>query len=203
MARVRREHTVQARIYHWVHLVSIVILAFTGFYIYWPFSFFGMTMATMRLLHFTFMYVVLANLVLRLSYAFISPSRDWHEFGLGAKQWRMLPGTIAYYLFLRKEPPEGVGAYNPPQRLAYIFFAILLIPQALTGFALYGPTATYFNWLTIFLGGLANVRAWHYFIMWMFVVVVSLHIYLSVFEEFDEFKYMILSIKPREANPKR
>lgn len=203
MAIVREEHTIQARLYHWIHLISIVILAFTGFYIHWPFSFFGVTMATMRFLHFVFMYVVLLNLVLRVSYAILAPGRDWHEFGLGAKQWKMLPGSIAYYLFLRKSPPEGVGEYNPPQRLTYIIFALLLIPQALTGFAMYTPTASYFSWLITFLGGLANVKAWHYFIMWIFVVLVSVHIYLSLFEEFDEFKYMILSIEPKEANPKR
>jgi Ni/Fe-hydrogenase 1 B-type cytochrome subunit len=203
MARVREEHTVQARLYHWIHLVSIVVLAFTGFYIRWSFPFFGVTMATMRFLHFTFMYIVLLNLVLRISYAFLAPGRDWHEFGIGAKQWRLLPGSLAYYLFLRKELPKGVGEYNPLQRLTYLAYAILLIAQGLTGFALYTSTAAYFNWLTVFLGGFANVRAWHYFITWLFVVLVSIHIYLSVFEEFDEFKYMILSIKPREANPKR
>lgn len=196
MAKVVKEHPVEARIYHWIHLISIVVLAITGWFIHWPFL--PVAMSTMRFLHFIFMYVVVFNLIIRLSYAFLSRNRDWREFGLGWTQVKAIPGTIGYYLFIRKELPEAVKTYNPIQKLAYIFFAILIIPQALTGFALYGPTASYFNWVTNLLGGLANVRAWHFFIMWLFILLVGVHIYLALFEDFAQFKYMIFSVTPEE-----
>ena len=196
MARVVKEHLVEARIYHWIHLISIIVLAITGWFIHWPF--FTAAMSTMRFIHFIFMYVVVFNLILRLSYAFLSRNRDWREFGLGWKQIKAIPGTALYYLFIRKEVPDVVVKYNPMQKLTYILFAILIIPQALTGFALYTSTASYFNWVTNLLGGLARVRAWHFFIMWIFIILVAVHIYLSLFEDFAQFKYMVLSVTPEE-----
>lgn len=191
-----KEHPVELRIYHWIHLISIIVLAFTGWFIHWPF--YAAAMSTMRFLHFIFMYVVVFNLMIRLSYAFLSKNRDWRQFGLGWSSLKNIPGTAAYYAFLKKEPPASATAYNPVQKLAYIFLAFLVIPQALTGFALYGSTAPYFNWVTNLLGGLANVRAWHFFIMWIFILIVGLHVYLSLFEDFPQFKYMLLNIMPEE-----
>lgn len=191
-------HPVEARIYHWLHLASMVVLVFTGFFIHYPF--FQGSMGTMRFLHFVAMYVLIFNLIIRLSFAFLSKSRDFRMFGLGMVVWRNLFGTLAYYLFLKKELPEEVrGVYNPPQRLAYIVFAPLIVIQAMTGFALYTPTEGYFTWLTSMAGGLEMVRVWHFSIMWVFILIVAIHVYLSLFEDFGQFKYMILSIMPKDA----
>lgn len=195
MSGMTLEHPVEARVYHWLHLVSMLILIFTGFFIHYPF--FKGSMATMRFLHFVSMYVLIFTLIMRVSYAFLSRRRDFRNFGLGWNTWKNLPAQIMYYLFLRKNPPEGVSGYNPPQRLAYVFFAPLIVVQAMTGFALYTPTQKYFEWLTAFLGGLEMVRVWHFAIMWVFILVLAIHIYLSVME-YDQFKYMILSMEPKE-----
>lgn len=194
MAHIIPEHSVERRVYHWTHLVVMGLLGFTGFFIHWPF--FPAAMLWMRFVHFVAMYVVVAVLLLRVSSAFLARDRDWRQFGLGFKQWKMLPGTFAYYLFLKKEKPADVGAYNPMQRLSYILIGLMIIPQAITGFALYPSTAPYFTWLTSFMGGALNVRALHFFIMWLFIAIVSFHIYLSIFEDFAQFKYMLLSIVP-------
>lgn len=196
MTKITKEHPLEPRIYHWVHLLAIIALAFTGLYIHWPFL--PVAMVTMRFIHFVAMYVLVFTLLIRLSYAFISRNRDWRKFGLGWKQWKMIPGTLAYYLFLRRKLPEGAGEYNPLQRITYIVFVLLVIAQALTGFALYALTASYLTWLTIFIGGLVKVRAWHFFITWLFIVLAGVHVYLSLFEDFSEFKYMLLGIKPAE-----
>jgi Ni/Fe-hydrogenase 1 B-type cytochrome subunit len=191
-------HPVEARIYHWLHLVSMLILIFTGFFIHYPF--FQGSMATMRFLHFVAMYVLIFNLIIRLSLAFLSRNRDYKMFGLGMIVWKNLFGTLMYYLFLRKELPKDVqGKYNPPQRLAYVAFAPLIVIQAMTGFALYTPTQSYFTWLTAFVGGLEMVRVWHFTVMWVFIFIIAIHVYLSLFEDFGQFKYMILSIVPKDA----
>jgi Ni/Fe-hydrogenase 1 B-type cytochrome subunit len=196
MAHETAEHPVEMRIYHWLHLIGMITLGVSGFYIHSPF--FPNGMRWMRFAHFVAMYVVLVVLVLRVSYAFLSRNRDFHSFGLGLKQWKLIPGVLGYYLFLKKKLPEGVGAYNPMQRLTYIFFALLLIPQAITGFSMYSSTAPYFTWFVTFMGGLAKVRALHLFIMWVFLAVGLAHVYLSLFEDFAQFKYMILSVEPKE-----
>ncbi len=196
MAKPIPEHPIEPRIYHWIHLISMGCLGFTGLYIYWPF--FQAPMKWMQFTHYVAMYVILAVLILRISYAILHRRRDWHEFGLGLKQWKMLPHYIGYYIFIKKEHHKDVGAYNPMQRLTYIFFGLLLIPQAITGFALYPSTASYFTWLTSLMGGAAYVRSLHFFIMWIFAIVAAVHIYMAVFEEFSQFKYMILNIAPKE-----
>ncbi len=191
-------HPAEARIYHWLHLVSMLILIFTGFFIHYPF--FQGSMATMRFLHFVAMYVLIFNLIIRLSLAFLSRNRDYKMFGLGMVVWRNLFGTLAYYLFLKKELPKEVqGTYNPPQRLAYVVFAPLIVIQAITGFALYTPTQSYFTWLTAFVGGLEMVRVWHFTVMWVFILIIAIHVYLALFEDFAQFKYMILSIVPKDV----
>ncbi len=191
-------HPAEARIYHWLHLVSMLILIFTGFFIHYPF--FQGSMATMRFLHFVAMYVLIFNLIIRLSLAFLSRNRDYKMFGLGMVVWRNLFGTLAYYLFLKKELPKEVqGMYNPPQRLAYVVFAPLIVIQAITGFALYTPTQSYFTWLTAFVGGLEMVRVWHFTVMWVFILIIAIHVYLALFEDFAQFKYMILSIVPKDV----
>jgi Ni/Fe-hydrogenase 1 B-type cytochrome subunit len=198
MAEMHIEHPVEARIYHYIHVVSMITLAFTGFFIHYPF--FQAAMSTMRMLHFIAMYVLVFNLIMRLSLAFLSRRRDFRNFGLGWKSLKFLPGTMAYYLFIRKELPKEVqGVYNPPQRLTYVLFAPLIVLQALTGFALYTPFAGTFGWVTNLLGGLQNVRIWHFSIMWVFILLTAIHVYLSLFEDFGQFKYMILNIQPKES----
>lgn len=198
MAEMHIEHPVEARIYHYIHVVSMITLAFTGFFIHYPF--FQGTMSTMRFLHFVAMYTLIFNLIIRISLAFLSRNRDYKNFGLGMVVWRNLFGTLAYYLFMKKELPKEVqGIYNPPQRLTYILFIPLIIMQAITGFALYPPLAGYFEWFTVFAGGLLMVRVWHFSIMWVFILLTSIHVYLSLFEDFGQFKYMVLSIVPKNA----
>jgi Ni/Fe-hydrogenase 1 B-type cytochrome subunit len=198
MAEMHIEHPVEARIYHYIHVVSMITLAFTGFFIHYPF--FQGTMSTMRFLHFVAMYTLIFNLIIRMSLAFLSRNRDFKNFGLGMIVWRNLFGTLAYYLFMKKELPKEVqGLYNPPQRLAYVAFVPLIIAQAITGFALYPPLAGYFSWFTVFAGGLLMVRVWHFSIMWVFILITAIHVYLSLFEDFGQFKYMVLSIVPKNA----
>ncbi len=198
MAEMHIEHPVEARIYHYIHVVSMIALAFTGFFIHYPF--FKGSMSTMRFVHFVAMYVVVFNLIIRVSLAFLSKNRDYKNFGLGMIVWRNLFGTLGYYLFLKKELPKEVqGIYNPPQRLTYVLFIPLIILQAMTGFALYTPFAGYFTWLTSLVGGLEMVRVWHFSIMWVFILLTAVHVYLSLFEDFGQFKYMVLSMVPKES----
>ncbi len=34
---------------------------------------------------------------------------------------------------------------------------------------------------------------------WVFILVLAIHVYLSIFEDFGQFKYMILSMVPKES----
>jgi Ni/Fe-hydrogenase 1 B-type cytochrome subunit len=193
----KEAHPLAQRITHWAHLVSMVALAFTGFYIHDPF--FDGNMQWMRSVHFFFMYIVLVTLVARVYLAFFSKSAHLagtRETGLDVKNFvlqkenRGQTGeTVKYYLFLRDTHP-ATGKYNPMQKITYVGMMVLLVFQGFTGFALYGPYVDTFQWLSQPLGGLMIVRQIHYLTMWVFIIITMVHVYLSIAEDAPSLKLM-------------
>lgn len=195
----REAHPLPFVIVHWVNVVSMFTLIFTGFFIHFPF--FEGNMQLMRGLHFTFMYVILISLVVRIYLAFAAKSTltkgtrkmdsDWRNFGLQAENKGQFFETIKYYLFLRKTHPIS-GKYNPMQKMAYLAIGGLLVVQGYTGFAIYGPfdQMPVFATVTDALGGLMAVRMIHYLLMWVFILIVMIHVYLSVAEDIEALPLM-------------
>ena len=193
----REDHPLPAVMLHWAHLACMLLLGFTGFFIASPFRFLGMTMATAQWIHYVCMYVVLIVLAARVYWAFYGRGsttvkgtrlldHDYRNFGPQAANRGQLVQTIKYYLFLRNTHP-ATAKYNPLQKATYLFWAVLLLLQAYTGFALYGLTYNwpFFAFGTALLGGLAAMRVVHYLIMWIFIITAMIHIYLSVAEDID------------------
>lgn len=178
------------RIDHWVRVLALVVLTFTGFYIHWPFlpgteAGGWAVMAWMRFAHFTAAYALILGLVVRVYLAFNSTfDSDWRDFGI----WRNLrdvPDIVAYYLFLKGTHKE-YRRYNPLQALTYLFWAFLVLFLALTGFALYRgkvfgiiPAPDAFRWVSALLGGESYTRVWHFLAMWVFIVTTVIHIYMA------------------------
>lgn len=185
-ATVREEHPLPAVLMHWIHLISMAVLIFTGFYIHKPF--FPASMGLMRALHFFFMFVLIVVAIIRVYWAFFgqgsaSPGsrtkiRDAKHFGPQRENKGTLIPTIQYYLFLRKRPPAG-GKFNALQKGTYVFWLLLIALQAVTGFAIWSPTQYAFRPITYLVGGMMAMRGWHYVFMWLFIMTVAIHIYLS------------------------
>lgn len=182
---VREEHPVPAMIMHWLHLVSIVVLTISGLYIHQPFL--PGLMSLMRGTHIFFMWLLIIVLVARIIWAFAGRSSahgmrdavpDRRHFGWQRENRGTLWPTIAYYLFLRRNPPAG-GKFNPLQKTTYVLWILLIALQALTGFMLWDATAELFLPLTYSLGGPYYVRMIHYLIMWLFIITTLIHVYLS------------------------
>lgn len=208
MPRVKTEtHPLPAVALHWAHLLAMVLLFISGWYIYSPF--FEGGMGIMRYIHFIMMYVVILVLVIRIYWAFFGMSGDFHDFSIYQTENRgKLTSVFLYYLFLRKDHPD-TGRHSPLKKATYLTWPILIVLEALTGFALYtgnifGISFLYapkaMGWLTDLCGGLANVRIIHYLIMWIFIVTVGVHIYLALVEDIKEFAPMFLG---RETKEKR
>lgn len=182
---------------HWVHLIAMVVLVFTGFFIHRPF--FVAAMSTMRNLHFTFMFVLILTAIVRVYWAFLGGGsaapgsrakvRDYRFFGVQKENRGQLFQTLKYYLFLRKTHPP-TAKYNPLQKATYMVWLLLIAVQALTGFALWTPTAGALQPLTYALGGVQYVREYHYLIMWLFLITVAIHVYLSLAEAIWQFPLM-------------
>ena len=197
------------KLMHFQHVAAMIALVISGMYIRFPF--FDGGRWAMRWVHYIAMVIVIANLLVRLWYAFASKRRDYREFAITKRDIVTAPMVIAYYLFLI--PPEKkphLGKYNVMQKSTYILFVPMLIVQAITGLSLLTYTVPFTASITAFghsgvtprdlilawnLGALLGstdlagwwARSLHYFINWLFIIFVTLHVYLSVTEDFPAF----------------
>jgi len=174
---------------HWVRVISIAVLIFTGIFIHWPFMAGGpdsFIMAEMRFFHFLAAYALILGLVIRVYMAFRSTfDADWKDFSV-FENLKNVPDILGYYLFL-KGSHKVYRKYNPLQALAYLVVGLAIIFEALTGAALYhGHAFGFINapgsflWVSNMLGGESYTRIWHILVMWFFIIFVLIHVYMSL-----------------------
>jgi Ni/Fe-hydrogenase 1 B-type cytochrome subunit len=174
---------------HWIRVISIAALVFTGIYIHTPFIAGGpdsAIMASMRFVHFVAAYALILGLVVRIYMAFKSTfDADWKDFSVTGNL-KNIPDILGYYLFI-KGSHKDYRKYNPLQALAYLFTGVVIIFSALTGAALYHgklfgilTCPDSFRWVSTMLGGESYTRIWHILAMWYFIVFVLIHVYLAI-----------------------
>jgi len=192
LARELYLHTLPARILHWVNAASIGLLITTGLYIRSPhyFPLFA-NMDIARKAHFIAMYVIIYGILIRIYYSYVS--KDYQELLFRLRDLRSIPDLTKYYLFLKKSTPD-YGKYNPGQKLLYNFWAVLVLFQAITGFALYWPDVL--AWFSRIWGGPVVLRQAHFLVTWVFIVTVALHCYLSFLGGWVVVKSMITGYFP-------
>lgn len=192
---------------HFTHLGCMFLLGLSGMYIRFPFFDGGRTF--MRYVHYFAMIVVIGNLIWRLWYAFSGRNRDYKEFSISRKEIITAPQVILYYIFVKDSKPH-LAKYNIMQKGTYTLFPILLVVQALSGFALltqefiFGLSPRYLLvgwWLGPIVGGTALAGAWarvaHYVVNWLFIILTTIHAYLASTENFPGL-LDFFGIKPME-----
>ena len=184
------------RIDHWVSVMAVAVLVFTGFYIHWPFIAGGTDsyiMAWMRFFHFLSAYALILGFIVRVYLAFNSSSRKCGKFIFGSILLRdffclmkNIPDMLGYYLFIKKTHKD-YWKYNPLQALAYLSMMLLTVFMIFTGLSLYkgrlfGFIEAYqsFAWVKSMLGGESYTRVLHFLGMWVFIIFISLHVYFSL-----------------------
>lgn len=191
---------------HFQHLAMMGLLALSGMYIRFPFFDGGRT--AMRYIHYVAAFIVGVNYFWRLWYAFFSKQRDYKEFAITNKDLQSMIGVVKYYFYLSDKKPH-VAKYNVMQKMTYDLFAVLMLAQGLTGIALLtqpflfglSPREILLGWLpgSVALAG-AWVRIIHYSINWLFIILVTVHMYLAIGEDFpatlDFFGIRKLRINP-------
>lgn len=178
------DHPLFQRISHWINLINFLVLALTGFAIHSPQP--GMPMNLIRNLHFIFMYLLIINGVIRFYFSFFGKNKDYDQILLNKQDVKNIWPQTKYYLFIGKHPETG--KYNPLQKIAYIALPIMTVFQAITGAILYWPVKL--AGLADYFGGLASVRSIHYIVMWLFIVVVAIHVYLVFTAAYEQFLFM-------------
>ena len=199
-AHYREAHPIPMVITHWVNLICIVVLAFTGFYIHYPW--FPGWMSVARGAHFFFMYTLIINLAIRLIFLFVVKTAGVpgnRNVEADIKSWlpqkanrgKFFP-MLAFYLFMRKNHPTH-AKYNPLQKIAYILMPLLVVAMAWTGFSIYGPYMDneFFRASLERVGGPHNMRIIHYFLMWVMVIFTLVHAYLANISSFAPTKLML------------
>jgi len=173
---------------HWIRVIAIVALIFTGLYIHTPFIKGGpdsFIMAWMRFFHFTAAYALVLGLVVRVYMAFKSTfDADWKDFAV-IENLKNVPDVLGYYLFF-KGSHKDYRKYNPLQALFYLFAGVVIIFTALTGGAIYHgkafmvlPAPDAFRWVSSLLGGESYTRIWHILAVWFFIIFMLVHVYMA------------------------
>lgn len=174
---------------HFQHVFSMIMLGVSGMLIRFP----QFDRTPMRVVHYVFMVIVIINLVWRLWYAFASRQRDYKEFAINKRDITTMPQVVQYYIFVKPSKPH-LGKYNVMQKGTYTLFVPLLILQAITGlmlwrvdFPMVDKSLYDFAAMLLGSGGIFWVRTTHYIINWLFIILTTVHVYLSVTEDFPAF----------------
>ena len=184
---------------HWINLVAMILLIVTGFSIHFPFwpEFMGIA----RGVHVFCGFVLFVNCIVRVIMAFFvksSPTGGTRKQVTDFKTW--LPQAdnrhqglqwIKYYLFLKKDHPLS-AKLGVPQKISYLCIPVLIIVMFYTGLCLWAPTMNmgFFVAGTDLVGGLMSMRIIHYFMMYIFICFMFIHIYLANIEGFAPSKLM-------------
>lgn len=203
------------RIFHWLMVVSMLVLFFTGLYIGNP-SYVGtvgieptfavsniFSMSTIRWMHFIAGYVLACSFLLRI-YGFAVHKGDrlfpkiWKK-----KYWQGAMDTQKHYMFLQKHHRPYLR--NSLARTGYLFVYILLFLETITGFAMYamvdpnGWKAVMFGWVNHFFGSEYMVHIIHHYIAWILMIFAIIHVYMvfraDIFERGGETSSMVSGVK--------
>ncbi len=178
---------------HATHMISMIMLGFSGMMIRFP-QYYGWR-TSMRYTHYTFMIIVTVILVWRVWYAFFSKARDWREFAVTREDLASAIGVLAYYGYFSNKKPH-VAKYNVMQKMSYILFLLMMVMIAFTGFSLLDEVRLFgtnmsellIGWnLGVMVGStslaIAYVRIFHYILNWGFIIMTTVHVYLSATED--------------------
>jgi Ni/Fe-hydrogenase 1 B-type cytochrome subunit len=199
LAHYKEAHPTPFVVTHWINAVAMVCMIITGFYIHYPL--FGNWMGVARGLHIFLGCVILINCIVRVVLAFFvksAPTGGTRETVPDYKTWlpqkdnrHQGPQWIKYYLFGRKTHPLS-AKLGVPQKISYLVIPILILIMAFTGFCIWTPTMNIgpFYAFQELVGGIMVVHIIHYYLMWVFICFMMLHIYLATIEGLAPAKLM-------------
>ncbi len=197
----RRQYVWQVvvRVFHWINLVAIVLLAITGLYIANPFlvssgePYAQYVMGSVRFTHTVAAFAFGVNCLVRLYWLFAgNPYARWGGFlPLSKRRMRDTVAQIKYYLLITSEPPLYLG-HNPIAGLSYVALFVIMLLQGITGLALYAEYYPASLWSALsnpvfhFLGTNMQLRLVHHLLMWAFAAFTVIHLYMAVLYDIVE-----------------
>jgi Ni/Fe-hydrogenase 1 B-type cytochrome subunit len=185
------------RIFHWVMVLCIITLFVTGLLITKPPGLLSgdptssvLMVDTIRNIHFTAAYVLMAAFVLRI-YGFIINKGDrlFPRFWKGSFYEECLDVALHYMLI---RPEHDSYLRNPIARMSYVLLYVLVAIEFLTGFGMYRmiePThigGMAFGWVNVLLGSEFMTHMVHHYVAWFIILFAIGHLYMVTRSEFME-----------------
>ena len=178
------------RLTHWILLISIAVLGFTGYYLHNPFipgrSTTPFLMGWFRFVHEAVGMVFIAFCMLRF-YLFFGGNHweSWRQIvPRRAKQFREATEVMKFYAFLRPTPVAKVG-HNAMAAFSYIGIYSMVFVEIVTGLVMYNwlahsPILTpLLAWIPRFIS-IQNIRLIHFCLMFVFIAFGILHVHLCL-----------------------
>ncbi len=208
------------RIFHWIMVVSILVLFGTGLLITKPMNvatteptFSIASMDLVRDIHFFFAFLLTAALIMRI-YGFIINKGDrlFPRFWEGHFYSETVDVALHYMLLRGHHAPF---LRNPLARGSYAMLYVLLLVEILTGFAMYlmaNPSSAFgsiFGWVNVLVGSEMMSHYIHHYVAWFIILFALGHLYMVVRAEFMEGESEISSMfsgkkilahTPKDAN---
>jgi len=207
------------RIFHWIMVVSIVVLFCTGVIIATPLQSINLEptnsvtyMDLVRDIHFVAAYIFAASFILRI-YGFIINKGDrlFPHFWKGYF-YRQTVEVALHYMLLKYEHSSFLR--NPLARASYAMLYVLVAIEFITGFAMYflaNPDSLWGSisaWVIMVCGGEMMAHLIHHYVAWGIMLFAIGHLYMVIRAEFMEGEsevsamfsgYKFLVHKPKDA----
>jgi Ni/Fe-hydrogenase 1 B-type cytochrome subunit len=178
------------RLVHWGIVISIGVLAITGYYIHDPYII-GQTqhpflMGWFRFVHETFGMIFLSLFLLRL-YLFFGGNKwvGWRQFiPLSKGDFKEMLEVMKFYGFMRPTPVSKIG-HNRMAAFSYVGIYALILVEILTGLVMYQRLLdnaflrTLVGWLPRLIS-LQNLRLIHFLIMYVLFAFAVFHVHLCM-----------------------
>lgn len=218
MKKIVQKHPLLIRITHWLNVVFLSMMIWSGILIYWSNDIYKLKIGNMTIIkffpqwfykffnipfrlaegmsyHFTFMWFFTINGLIYFSYLMFSK-----EYKLNFPNRRSFKESfqvLLHDLRLRKTAPPH-KKYNAAQRVAYTVVLIMAILEVLTGLAIYKPVQL--NWLCWLFGGYEWARAEHFIITILFVLFIVVHIIQVILAGWNNFRAMITGFESQRKS---
>ncbi|MGD1027994.1 Ni/Fe-hydrogenase, b-type cytochrome subunit [Candidatus Binatus soli] len=203
------------RLTHWLIVLSIAVLSVTGFYIGDPLIAVSgpardhFVMGTMRVIHLYAAIVFALALFVRIYWLFVGNQyARWDQYlPVSRERLRNTWEALNFFSYWRRDPLPYPGQTGTAG-LAYGVVFLIQFVMVLTGLALYtvyaAPNSLFqaFVFLIPLFRGLQMVHLIHHIGMWLLLVFMILHVYLSVLfsvTERNEIDSMFSGYKEREV----
>ena len=192
------------RIFHWINVLCIVVLAATGFIFADPPAILSSAEAsesywfgTVRFIHFTAAYIFFFNMLLRLYWAFVGNRfSNWRAFLPFSKKMRKnILHVLRVDILLQHDKTEDIRnisvGHNAVAAISYVALFVIALVQVFTGFGLYADTSGWwlpklFGWVVPLFGGDFIVRTIHHIATWFFIFFTLVHVYLVFYHDWLE-----------------